>query len=295
MTEESLPDVRPRRLLLATDLSSRGDRAFDRAVHLAREWNAELHVMHAVQAEPASVPAGVDADAYVRRHPDGKAEALRRLEDLVAHSDAHASIHVEHATPAQAILAVAEREACDLIILGEARERLVGPLEGTIEHVVRRSPASVLAVRDRPRGAYARLLVGTDFTDEAGQALLLAARLFPSASITVMHAYSMPYASMLDTTDDDAWAGDLRARLRAHLDEAGLPPARQASVRTRIEAGPPAAVLMRHIQAEGADLTVIGAHPRGMLFDAVVGSSRSIVDAVSGDVLVVRAMRRDNG
>jgi nucleotide-binding universal stress UspA family protein len=294
VTEESLPDVRPRKLLLATDLSSRGDRAFDRAVHLAREWNAELHVMHAVEAGPAPVPAGVDAEAYLRRHPDREAEALRRLEELVAHSGAHAGIHVEHAAPAHAILAVAEREACDLIVLGEGRERLVGPLESTIEHVVRRSPASVLAVRARPRGAYARLLVGTDFTDEARQALLIVARLFPSASITVMHAYSMPYAGMLDTADD-AWAGDLRARLRAHLDEAGLSPARKASVRTRIEAGPPAAVMMHYMQAEGADLTVIGAHPRGMLFDAVVGSSRSIVDAIPGDIMVVRATRRDNG
>lgn len=295
MTEESLPDVRPRKLLLATDLSSRGDRAFDRAVHLAREWNAELHVVHALEAGPAPVPAGVDAEAYLRRHPDRKADALRRLEELVEHSDVHAGIHVEHAAPAQAILAVAEREACDLIVLGEGRERLVGPLESTIEHVVRRSPASVLAVRSRPRGAYARLLVGTDFTDEARQALLIAARLFPSASITVMHAYSMPYAGMLDATDDDAWAGDLRARLRAHLDEVGLSPARKASIRTRIEAGPPGAVLMHYIDAEGADLTVIGAHPRGMLFDAVVGSSRSIVDAIPGDIMVVRAMRRDNG
>jgi hypothetical protein len=32
-----------------------------------------------------------------------------------------------------------------------------------------------------------------------------------------------------------------------------------------------------------------------MLFDAVVGSSRSIVDAIPGDIMVVRATRRDNG
>lgn len=294
MSDESSSDAWPRKLLLATDLSSRGDRAFDRAVQLARGWDAQLHVLHAVQAVPAVAPAGADAEAYLRRHVDPHVEALRRIHDLVTHGGVHASVHVEQAAPAQAILAVAEREGCDLIVLGEARERLVGPLESTTEQVVRKAPASVLAVRARPRGPYARLLVGTDFTDEARQALVIAARLFPSAAITLMHAYAMPYADMLDLKDDDTWASDLHAKLRVHLDEADLP-TRELSIRTQVEAGPPAAVMRRHVDAEGADLTVIGAHPRGMLFDAVVGSSRSIVDAIPGDVLVVRALRRDNG
>ena len=34
--------VAPASLLLATDLSARGDRAFDRAVQLARQWRARL-------------------------------------------------------------------------------------------------------------------------------------------------------------------------------------------------------------------------------------------------------------
>jgi hypothetical protein len=40
----------PRRLMLATDLTPAGDRAFDRAVELASEWNAELVVLHVAEA-----------------------------------------------------------------------------------------------------------------------------------------------------------------------------------------------------------------------------------------------------
>ena len=43
------------------------------------------------------------------------------------------------------------------------------------------------------------------------------------------------------------------------------------------------------VHAHDIDLTVIGAFARGMLFDAVVGQSRRIVDAIPGDVLIVRA------
>lgn len=49
----------PRSILLATDLTSRCDRAFDRAARLARQWNAPLHVLHAIESLPPSIPVGV--------------------------------------------------------------------------------------------------------------------------------------------------------------------------------------------------------------------------------------------
>lgn len=289
-------EVQPRRILLATDLSSRGDRAFDRAAQLARAWHSELHVVHAVETVPPSIPLGADVDAYLRKHPDAKAGALRQIRRLVDQIDVPAHAHVEEAAPAQAILMVAEREACDLIMLGETRDRLVGRLESTIDQVVRKSPVSVLAVRNRPRGPYRQLLVGTDFTDEAQQALVASARMFPRSDITLVHAYTIPYAGLLrNTSEGRAWVGEQLTRLRAHLSEAELPPERMEAIRTRVVAGTPAAVLRRHVMDRGADLTVIGAHPRGMLFDTVVGSSRLIVDAIPGDILVVRAVRRSSG
>ncbi len=41
----------PRHILLATDLSSRSDRALDRAVRLAREWDARLVALTVVDPE----------------------------------------------------------------------------------------------------------------------------------------------------------------------------------------------------------------------------------------------------
>ena len=295
MTHDSRPHPRPRRILLATDLSSRGDRAFDRALQLAREWEAELHVVHAVEAQGAVVPAGVDPDAWSREHPDPVASAQRELHDFVAHSDAHAQLHVVPAPAAQAILEVAEREQCELVVLGESRERIMGPLESTLEFVVRSSPVAVLVVRNRPRGRYARLLVGTDFSDEARQALQFAAEVFIQAEITLVHACAMPYAGLLASQPDEpSWITNGRERLREHVEDAGLAPERRADLRLRVEQAPPAAALRRRVLADGIDLTVIGALRRGLLFDAVVGSSRSIVDAIPGDILVVRACARQS-
>jgi nucleotide-binding universal stress UspA family protein len=284
----------PRRILLATDLTSGCDRALDRASQLATEWRAQLHVVHALEASPPSIPIGVDPADYLHRHPSSRNEAMRLIGRSLDDSPPGATIHLEeNAAPAAAILAVAQRESCDLIVLGESRQRLLGPiLESTIEQVMRQSPISVLVVRDRPRQPYRHLLVGTDFTDEARQALVVAASLFEAASITVMHAFSVPYLSMLDATPDGhAWTATQLEKLHEHVAAAGLPEARSKTIRCSVESGPPGAMLGRYVQEKDADLTVIGAHARGMLFDAVVGNSRRIVDAVPGDLLMVRATR----
>lgn len=290
MSENAGSPQPPRSILLATNLSSRADRAFDRAVQLAHAWQAGLHIVHAVE----SASAGGDAEANLQRHPDAKATALQQLGQLAGQNDVRAAVHVEHARAADAILAVAAREACDLIVLGEERERLLGPLEGTVEEVIRTSPVSVLAVRARVVGPYRRLLVGTDFTDEARQALVASASLFPEAAVTLIHAYLAPYTGSREAAAEaQVWTAELKEALRAHLHDADIPVQRRASIATAVDIGPPAAVLRRHITEERDDLTVIGAHPRSLLFDAVVGSSRLIVDAIPGDILIVRALRRE--
>ncbi len=292
MIDSSGAPDRPRNILLATDLSSRGDRALDRAVQLARRWGSRLHVVHAVDAMAPSIPAGVNTDTYLRSWPDPKPQAQRRLAALV--DDTTATLHIEDGPATQAILAVAEREECDLIVLGEGRDRIVGPIESTMDEVIRKAAVSVLVVRSRPARPYRHLLVGTDYTDEALQALARVTSLFADAAITLVHAYAPPYAGLRDERlPDQTWVEQERARLRDHIDAAEIPPASKRAIKLQVEIGPPAAVLPKCIVESSADLTVIGAHPRGLVYDTVLGSTRLIVEAIPGDILMVRAVRRD--
>ncbi len=288
--EQQANSLAPRRILLATDLTSRSDRALDRAVLLAQAWQAQLHVVHVVPDAASGTPAGVDAEWYRQRYPTPRQEALRVIARDLPVAEWNAVLHVEESNaPGAAILAVAEREGCGLIVMGESRRRLLDlQIESLIEHVMRQAQASVLAVRDRPRGMYRNLLVGTDFTDEAQQALVVSAGLFAEAEVTLLHASSTPYSYLLDGAPENALE---TARLREHLAGADLPEARKASIRCVVQSGPPAAMLRRQVIEGAADLTVIGAHPRGVLFDAAVGQTRRIVDVVPGDVWMVRAVR----
>jgi nucleotide-binding universal stress UspA family protein len=70
-----------RQILLATDLSAGCDRAFDRAVLLAREAGARLTIATALERSPDDL---VEAEAQPRwRRNDGLADARRQIrEDL---------------------------------------------------------------------------------------------------------------------------------------------------------------------------------------------------------------------
>ena len=294
MADEHFPPTPPRKILLATDLSARCDRALDRAAQLARQWNAELLVVHAVEpANPVSPWPDVEEAPSWRRPPDPRGAIERQIRRDLREEVDRLQILVEEGPAVRVILDAATREGCDLIVLGTARDELLGRmlLGATIEHLVRRSPVSVLVVKTRPRGAYGHILVGSDFTEESRYGLEVAAALFPDASFMLMHAFELPYrALMQDNQLSDDFAAMESATIQAFLEESRVAPELRGRIHTTIEHGPPAAMLASYVVERGAELTVIGAFGRGLLFHMLIGgTARRIVDGVPGDVLVVRA------
>lgn len=292
MAEKIWPTIPPKRILLATDLSGRGDRALDRATQLATRWGAELLVVHALEGPGQAAPEYQGLPSW-RRPQDTAATVEAQIREDVRGDCPRLKVHVEEGPAIKVILGVVEREACDLVITGLGRQRPLGwpPVAKTIDELFRRSPVSVLVVKRRPHGAYAHVLVGTDFTDEARVGLEVAAQAFPEAMFAVMHAFEMPYRSlMLDTPLSRDFGEMERATITAFVAETELTDEVRKRVVTLIEHGPPEAMLSAYVIERGADLTVIGAYERGRLFHTVVGGyGPRIVEAVPSDVLVVRA------
>lgn len=295
MTDEIWPNMPPRRILLATDLSARGDRALDRATQLANAWDAELVIVHALEDDGYSLPEYQGLPSW-RRPPNSIAMLEAQIRDDVRGPCPRLTVHVEEGPTVKVILDVLQRERCDLVVVGLGRQRALGwpPLGKTLDELFRRSPVSVLVVKRRPNGPYAHLLVGTDFTDEARLGLETAARLFPAAAVAVMHAFEMPYRALLIDSQLSRDFGEMeRATLNSFADEARLEPAARSRLQTLIEHGPPELMLSSYVMEQGADLTVIGAYERGRIFHAVVGGKGPrIVEAAPSDVLVVRAQRQ---
>jgi nucleotide-binding universal stress UspA family protein len=291
MKEDVYP---PKNILVATDLSAHSDRALDRGLQLAAQWGAKLTVLYVVEQEP--IPTGVIYDsalppAKFRFQAD---EATRLLRYDIDNFGAEATVLTKVGDPVHAIMEVAHRELCDLVVIGTVRSEGLGrPILGKVaEHIVRKCPTSVLVVKTRPRGAYKHVLVGTDLTEESRDALTASLAYFPNSSVMLMRAFEGPYRFLLSEDSTRHISDSEAAALNDFLDKSNLATGDQARVHTTVENGQAFAMLSRYAENKGADLTVVGSFNRGMLFHVVLGgNTKRIVDAAANDVLVIRATR----
>lgn len=279
----------PHTLLLATDLRGRCDRATDRARQLARQWQAQLHVVHVLPPGNESWPT-LPLDLEPASPSADAAYAMQQLRREFVDDD-DVQLHVIEGTPADAILELAVTIGCDLIVLGSDDEPLVGRLGRVLESLLRRSPISLLAVRKRPRSAYAQVLVGTDFTTESRYGLEAAVAWLPTARLTLMHVLDVAYQSLwLDAPHVDPLLAMERDTMQAFLADTPLPADASARLQTRLEHGHAERVLREVAIAGGVDLIVISAFRRGLAFHILVGGTvRRIVPTAPCDVLLVRA------
>lgn len=279
----------PKKIMLATDLSGRGDRALDRATGLAHAWGAELLVVHALGEGELAEANGLLPSW--RRAPDFAARVEQQIRDDIRGPCPALRFHIEEGSPLTVILEAARREHPDLLVVAMGRSGAMGGLSRTVDELFRQSPCSMLVVKKRPHGAYGHILVGTDYTTEARRGLEVATRLFPSAAVVVMHAYEMPYRNLyLDISLAERFGGVEQETMANWLAQAEISDDARARTTFLIEHGPPEVMLDAYVTERGADLTVIGAYERSRLFHLMVGGmGPRIVQSVSSDLLVVRA------
>ena len=161
-----------KKILLATDLSARCDRALYRAAMLAEQWQSSLIVLHVVEGFDSSA-ADIEGLPSWRRPPDPFAIARKHLLADVEALPARPALRVAEGNPVEAILSSADFENCDLIAIGVERDETLGHfmLGGTADRLFRRSRVPLLAVKDRPRGPYENIAFATDLSRSSRYAL----------------------------------------------------------------------------------------------------------------------------
>jgi nucleotide-binding universal stress UspA family protein len=288
-----MPDAAlPARVLLATDLSARSDRALDRAVQLALQWQAGLVALHVLEAAlPDQVLAWV-----AREGQDDAAVVARRqlLQDIGPQS---LDLSVQVAPPgdvARIACDVARGQGCGLLVVGVARNEALGRflLGSTAERLARLSSEPMLVVRERCRAPYGRIVVATDFSPASAHAVRTAARLFPGQELLLFHASGTPLPS--DRHGDDVSARQSAAHEEAQEEftrfVAGLGLPDPVRVGTRVQPGSLEGALTRHVRENASDLVVIGNRGRSGLLGTLLGSTAErMLDWLPCDTLLVRA------
>jgi nucleotide-binding universal stress UspA family protein len=290
-----------RNILLATDLSARGDRALARAVALTAERQAHLIVLHAFEEfNESSLTYERHIEPSWRAPPDAASIAKLRirqaLEAELGDVIEQATIVIEEGEPADVIERVSAERGVDLIVTGIAREGVFASrpviLGRTVERLLRRLSIPILVVRNRPRAPYRHILATTDFSEPSAYALQVALSFFSDQPLHLLHAFEIPHPGAVSDLERhvETFRQPQEAELRQFLASMVLPEEDRGRIVTHVELGLPAQLVREYVRDRGADLVVLGTRGRGAVMEALLGSTaKSILSSLPCDALVVRA------
>lgn len=266
-------------ILLATDLSPRGDRAFDRSRALAQAWKMPLTLVHVL---PETSP-------YSQMDPEHQRMQIAS-EFPPLDEDIH--IVVRQGPIVENILSVTKEKDAILIVTAVARHNSLGDvLLGTpVDYLVRQAPCPVLIVKRRPFHDYKKILIATDFSECSRAAFHTASAFFPTATFHIVHAYHVPYEAWLTSQQvrDDVTA-EAEAKAAVFMKTLALSGDLQKRVKVEVEYGELGTVIAQHIRQTAADLVALGTHGHSGLFHGTIGSNaESLLSWLPCDTLVVR-------
>ncbi|HEY3452624.1 MAG TPA: universal stress protein [Myxococcales bacterium] len=141
-----------RKILCPVDFSEPSRRAMHVAAQLAREHRAELMLLHVYQAPGVSFPEAtfLAGDEVLQQLVEMVLKSLAEWKEEAARAGApEVTTHTAMGTPYAEILRFAEKQECDLLVMGtHGRTALARVFIGSVaEKVVRHAPCPVLTVR----------------------------------------------------------------------------------------------------------------------------------------------------
>lgn len=271
-----------RRVLVAVEPSEPRDAAFDRALLLARGWDAELYLFH---AEPRLLSrfalGGEDLEAEDREIRRSRLQGLLRA---AQHEGVDARVVSAPGDPAQAIPAHAHLLMADLVVIARdygSSRRWRSPRVAAA--VSRSAPVPVLIVpagkrTGRPLGApFRNVVVAVDFTVASAVALRLAGDVIArrDGQGTAVHALSYAPSMVFSGGEASGIVDDLRGQL-AHAEtrlRGAIPGGANPRLTPRVLPGNPGQAILDVAAEVGADLVVMGVSRRHRLDELVFGST----------------------
>lgn len=289
--------IPPHKILLATDFSARSDRAEARALALARQYDCKLLVLHVLEGKPRR-----RLTRRTRFSPQSRPEnrlierTKRQLLNALVQGGNRVAVRIEEGEPAPTVLRIAQEEGCDLIVIGVARNEMLGrfTLGETVDELMRDSLIPLLIVTDRVHGPYNNIVVASDYSDASRRALEAAAAFFPDQILRILHAHGAPGSYAVDDVESYREQMRLAARRQylAFLNTVNLPAEQRARFEVLIEGGNLTELLRDLVESTSIDLVVLGSRVRGLLPEAFVGSiAKRIVSSLPCDALVFRGRK----
>jgi nucleotide-binding universal stress UspA family protein len=279
-----MPDIR--RILCPIDFSEFSVKAYHHALSLAGHYQAQLVAQHIVELwQHPSVGFAASAGLYEEFSQALREKAKEQLQEFVknyTHDETQPECVVQQGIAADSILAFAEAQNADLIVMGTHGRRGFDHLMlGSVtERVLRRGSRPVLATsklshdlitsgkqRDHVHHL-SRILFCTDFSENSERA-------WDSAiSLTAQYNAELTLLHVLEDVPSPANIEEAIAAATGQLDKLVSAERRKAGkIKTTVRIGKPYQQIIRLALETQADLVTMAVRGRGALDLAVFGST----------------------
>jgi nucleotide-binding universal stress UspA family protein len=291
------------RILATTDFSPRAVTALQRAAQLAAEHKAELYLLHVLPVFPFEAIKRLMVETLPeaeRRLYEKARAALQREAQALANCGISVRHHVAIGRAHTEINRYAESHRADLIVIGDQGETFVQELflGTTASKTLRTGHHPLLVTKQEPKGPYKHVLVPVDFSQPSLDALEVALKVAPQASVHVLHAVPAPfergkkhagfYEEWVDLHRDMMLNRALEEMEKIVEDHARD----HTPVIPVIEHGLPSAIIREKARSLDIDLIVIGKRGETELDEALLGSvTKHVLYENACDVLVISPKR----
>jgi universal stress protein E len=279
------------RLLCASDLGPRSDRAVHRAALLARQMGAEVLFVHVVSDRQA------ERVMYLKANR-ARTRLVLQAERAMAHAPDAFRVEIHLGKPLKVIADLAKEWQADMIVLAAPISRRYEKLLGTTaERIIRSVSCPVLMVHREPTADYSQIAVATDLSMTSVRAARVISKmgLLNGACTWFVHAFAPPTdvaadegktAEQLDGLTE-RWQQLVSAQLSPDLAASGFDLSR---VRIVAEPARPLDAIEQISERLQPELLVIGTSRWFMLKRMLMGSvAHQVLSRVRCDILAVSA------
>lgn len=285
-----------KKIIAATDLSARSDRAVRRATLLARTSGATVSLVHIVDDDRSKRIVEAELEAATSLLSE-QARSLREIDGI------DCTFSVIAGLPYKEMIKAVQASMADLLVIGPHRHQALTDIFAgtTAERAIRVSSCPVLVANGVPAGFYRHVLVAVDLSDCSGEALrtLEALELDKRAAISVVHVFEAPAKRhmTLGSASNEELADYLAAEEARAAEELAVFMRAQkfTSARRLLKVGETSVgqTIRASARETSADLIVVGTRGRTGVSKLLLGSvAEDLLHVAEHDVLVVPPPQR---